>query len=73
MEAVFAIGAMWRWRAPVLADMISFFTQFGAFPSGVPRPVFTPAPPDGMKDLETTVAKVDSMLSPIDDSKRRAE
>src|SRR3569833_3100498 len=28
MEAVFAIGAMWRWRAPVLADMISFFTQF---------------------------------------------
>jgi acetyl esterase/lipase len=73
MEAVFAIGAMWRWRAPVLADMIGFFTQFGAFPSGVPRPVFTPAPPDGMKDIETTVAKVDSLLSPIDDSKRRAE
>ena len=73
MEAVFAIGAMWRWRAPVLADMISFFAQFGAFPSGVPRPVFTPAPPDGMKDIESTVAKVDSLLSPIDDSKRRAE
>ena len=73
MEAVFAIGAMWRWRAPVLADMITFFTQFGAFPSGVPRPVFTPAPPDGMKDLQTTISKVDAILDPIDDSKRRAE
>jgi hypothetical protein len=73
MEAVFAIGAMWRWRAPVLADMISFFTQFGAFPSGVPRPVFTPAPPDGMKDMQTTISKVDAILDPIDDSKRRAE
>ena len=42
MEPVFAIGAMWRWRAPVLADMVAFFTQFGAFPSGAPRPAYTP-------------------------------
>jgi acetyl esterase/lipase len=73
MEAVFAIGAMWRWRAPVLADMVQFFTQFGAFPSGVPRPVYTPAPPEGVHDIETTVAKVDALLAPIDDSKRRME
>ena len=25
MEPVFAIGAMWRWRAPVLDDMVAFF------------------------------------------------
>ena len=73
MEAVFAIGAMWRWRAPVLADMISFFTQFGAFPSGAPRPVYTPAPPEGQTTIEDTINKLDSILSPIDDEKRRQE
>jgi acetyl esterase/lipase len=73
MEAVFAIGAMWRWRAPVLADMVGFFTQFGAFPSGVPQPVYTPAPPEGMSDIQSTIARLDTILSPIDDSKRRSE
>src|SRR3569833_1284254 len=73
MEAVFAIGAMWRWRAPVLADMISFFTQFGAVPSGVPRPVYTPAPPEGLNDIESTITKLDTIQSPIDDEKRRNE
>ena len=73
MEAVFAIGAMWRWRAPVLTDMVSFFTQFGAFPSGAPRPSYTPAPPDGQTDIQATIDKLDSVLDPIDDSKRRAE
>ena len=73
MEAVFAIGAMWRWRAPVLADMVQFFTQFGAFPSGAPRPAYTPAPPEGMTDMQSTIAKVDALLSPIDDSRRRSE
>ncbi len=73
MEAVFAIGAMWRWRAPVLSDMVTFFTQFGAFPSGVPKPVYTPAPPEGMSDIESTITRLDSILSPIDDEKRRNE
>ncbi len=73
METVFALGAMWRWRAPVLSDMIAFFTQFGAFPSGAPRPVYTPAPPEGQNDIETTIARLDAVLSPIDDSKRRNE
>jgi acetyl esterase/lipase len=67
MEPVFSIGAMWRWRAPVLADMIAFFTQFGAFPSGAPRPAFTPNPPEGMRDIESTIARLDKMLNPIDD------
>ena len=66
MEAVFAIGAMWRWRAPVLADMIAFFTQFGAFPSGAPQPVYTPAPPGGQTDIESTITRLDSILSPIE-------
>lgn len=67
MEAVFAIGAMWRWRAPVLADMVSFLTQFGAFPSGAPRAPYTPAAPDGQTSIEATITKLDSILSPIDD------
>lgn len=67
MEPVFAIGALWRWRAPVLADMIAFFTQFGAFPSGAPHPVYTPAPPEGQTDIESTIARLDQMLNPIDD------
>ena len=69
MEAVFAIGAMWRWRAPVLTDMVAFLTQFGAFPSGVPKPVYTPAPPEGQTDITATINKLDSILSPIDDFK----
>jgi len=73
MEAVFAIGAMWRWRAPVLADMVSFFTQFGAFPSGVPKPPYTPVAPQGETSIEATISKMDSILNPIDDEKRRQE
>ncbi len=67
MEPVFAIGALWRWRAPVLADMVTFFTQFGAFPSGTPKPVYTPAPPEGMTDIQSTIDKLDHMLDPIED------
>ncbi|HEY4198929.1 MAG TPA: alpha/beta hydrolase [Devosiaceae bacterium] len=73
MEPVFAIGALWRWRAPVLADMVAFFTQFGAFPSGAPKPAYTPAAPDGQTNIEATIARLDAVLDPIDDSKRRNE
>jgi hypothetical protein len=48
MEPVIAMGAMWRWRMPVLDDMVEFFTRFGAFPSGVPRLAVTPAPAEGV-------------------------
>ncbi len=66
MDLVFAIGAMWRWRAPVLDDMVAFFTQFGAFPSGAPKLPYAPAPPEGMIDIEQTIARLDSILSPIE-------
>lgn len=66
MEPVFAIGSMWRWRAPVLADMVAFFTQFGAFPSGAPRPAYTPEAPAGTADLKATIDRLDSVLSPIE-------
>ncbi len=66
MEPVFAVGSLWRWRAPVLADMVAFFTQFGAFPSGAPRLAYTPEPPTGMADIEATIARLDAVLSPIE-------
>jgi acetyl esterase/lipase len=66
METVFAIGALWRWRAPVLTDMIAFFTQFGAFPSGAPRAVYTPAPAEGSGDMQAVITELDSILSPIE-------
>lgn len=65
MEPVFAIGALWRWRAPTLTDMVDFFWQFGAFPSGTQRPVFTPEPPAGTTDIGTIVAELDTMFAPI--------
>ncbi|RYE07646.1 MAG: alpha/beta hydrolase [Hyphomicrobiales bacterium] len=66
MEPAFAIGAMWRWRAPVLQDMVSFFTQFGAFPSGAPRPAYTPEAPAGVADMQATIDRLDDVLSPIE-------
>ena len=67
MEPVLAIGAMWRWRAPVLDDMVQFFQRFGAFPSGVPRVAVTPAPPEGASQAEVkdVIAKLDALMDPI--------
>ena len=66
LEPVIAMGMMWRWRMPVLKDVVEFFQTFGAFPSGTPRPVFTPEAPqdpaDPMKDL---IADLDATLDPI--------
>lgn len=66
MEPVFAIGAAWRWRMPVLADTLEFFQRFGAFPSGVTRAVYTPAPPDPKADPMTAlIEQMDDILAPI--------
>jgi acetyl esterase/lipase len=65
LEPVIAMGALWRWRIPVLADITAFFTQFGAFPSGAPRPDYVPEPPEGQSNMDEIVAKLDSMFSPI--------
>jgi acetyl esterase/lipase len=67
MDLVFALGKMWRFRAPVLNDMVAFFTQFGAFPSGAPRQAYTPEAPEGIGDIQATIAQLDSILSPIED------
>ncbi|HEY0918139.1 alpha/beta hydrolase [Devosia sp.] len=66
MEPVIALGSLWRWRMPVLADVTEFFQRFGAFPSGTPRPVFTPEPPAAQQDPMTAlIAEMDAILAPI--------
>ena len=65
-EPVIALGALWRWRMPVLKDVLDFFQTFGAFPSGATRPLYTPEPPVAEQDPMTAlIAKMDSILAPI--------
>lgn len=64
LEPVVALGAMMRFRMPVLKDMVDFFQTFGAFPSGTPRPFFTPDPPQ--TDMTVLAQKMDEVLQPID-------
>lgn len=73
LEPVIALGAMMRFRMPILQDLVAFFQTFGAFPSGTPRPFFTPSPPDNKPDpMVATIAQAESILQPIE-SKRRSE
>lgn len=66
MEPVIALGALWRWRMPVLQDTLDFFQTFGAFPSGVRRAVYTPEPPVEEQDPMTAlIARMDEILAPI--------
>ena len=64
LEPVVALGAMMRFRMPVLKDMVDFFQTFGAFPSGTPRPFFTPEPP--ATDMTVLAEQMDKVLQPID-------
>jgi acetyl esterase/lipase len=75
MEPVLALGAMWRWRAPVLDDIVSFFQQFGAFPGGVPRvAAAATAPTTGdAQQMQDVIAKLDSLMDPIGGGGRRNE
>ncbi|MDP1730449.1 MAG: alpha/beta hydrolase [Devosia sp.] len=71
MEPVIAMGSLWRWRMPVLADIVDFFSRFGAFPSGVPRPAFTPEPPQSEQDPMTAlIRQMDTILAPISVARR---
>lgn len=71
MEPVIALGSLWRWRMPVLADVVEFFSRFGAFPSGTPRPVFTPEPPVEQQDpMIALIQEMDSILGPISMGRR---
>ena len=70
MEPVIAMGAMWRWRMPVLDDMVAFFQMFGAFPSGVPYVAVAPDPPEQLPDsiapMEQIVDQLNAMFQPIE-------
>lgn len=64
LEPVIAMGQLMRWRMPVLKDVVDFFQTFGAFPSGTPRPVFTPEPP--VQDpMQAMITELDAALDPI--------
>jgi acetyl esterase/lipase len=74
LEPVIAMGQLWRWRMPVLADVVEFFSRFGAFPSGVARPVYTPEPPVTERDPMTAlIESMDAILAPISDGERGAD
>jgi len=73
MEAVTSMGAMLRWRAPVLDDMVFFFSSFGAFPSGQPRVAVVPEPAAGVEEpvagvtesMQDIAKQMDALLSPL--------
>ncbi|ODT73520.1 MAG: alpha/beta hydrolase [Pelagibacterium sp. SCN 64-44] len=71
MEPVIAMGALWRWRMPVLDDMVGFFQRFGAYPSGVPYLAVMPeAPemlPDSIMPMDQIVNQLNAMFQPIED------
>ena len=71
MEPVLAMGALWRWRMPVLDDMVGFFQRFGAFPSGVPYIAVIPREPEMLPDsimpTEQIVEQLNQMFQPIED------
>ncbi|HEV7275778.1 MAG TPA: alpha/beta hydrolase [Devosiaceae bacterium] len=68
LEPVIAMGALWRWRLPVLADVTEFFGRFGAFPSGVPRPALVAEPAAGTSDkMEAVIAEMENIFDPISD------
>lgn len=71
MEPVIAMGAMWRWRMPVLDDMVAFFQMFGAFPSGVPYVAVAPEAPEQLPEaiapMDQILTQLDSMFQPVGD------
>jgi acetyl esterase/lipase len=71
MEPVIAMGALWRWRMPVLEDMVGFFQTFGAFPSGVPYAAVTPEAPEQLPEaiapMDQIVDQLNAMFQPIED------
>ncbi|WP_244465695.1 alpha/beta hydrolase [Devosia chinhatensis] len=71
MEPVIAMGSLWRWRMPVLDDMVGFFQRFGAFPSGVPYVAVAPdAPemlPDSIMPTDQIVEQLNAMFQPIEE------
>lgn len=71
LEPVISMGSMMRFRMPILQDMLDFFQTFGAFPSGTPRPVFTPSPPED--EMTAVIKQMDEVLNPISSNSLRGE
>lgn len=71
LEPVMALGAMMRFRLPVLKDITDFFQTFGAFPSGTPRPFYTPEPP--ADSMTAVISEMERILAPISNGGRRNE
>lgn len=71
MEPVIAMGALWRWRMPVLDDMAAFFQRFGAFPSGVPYVAVAPEAPETLPDsiapTDQIISQLNALFQPIED------
>lgn len=73
METVMAMGAMWRWRLPVLEEMVQFFNRFGAFPSGAPRPNYIPDPAETVtiageeRPLSDVLRGMEDIFTPLAD------
>ena len=71
MEPVIAMGALWRWRMPVLDDMTTFFQRFGAFPSGVPYVAVAPeAPemlPESVAPMDAVIGQLEAMFETIEE------
>jgi acetyl esterase/lipase len=66
MEPVIAMGSLWRWRMPVLDDVVAFFNQFGAFPSGVPYVAVTPDPPEEqIEPMDKIISDLDALFGPL--------
>ncbi|MCS6761091.1 MAG: alpha/beta hydrolase [Candidatus Devosia symbiotica] len=70
MEPIIAMGALWRWRMPVLDDMVAFFQMFGAFPSGMPYAAIVSDPPEQLPEtiapMDHIVSQLNAMFEPIE-------
>ena len=70
MEPVLALGAMWRWRMPVLDDMVTFFQRFGAFPNGAYVAIAPEPPqmlPDSIAPTDEIVRQLNALFQPIEE------
>lgn len=68
MEPVISIGAAWRWRMPVLSDMVEFFSRFGAFPGGIPYQVVIPElPEDQVVPMQAVITELEGLFGPLAD------
>jgi acetyl esterase/lipase len=66
MEAATSLGAMMRWRAPILDDMVFFFESFGAFPNDAPRRVAAPLEPAGdTGQMADIMKRLDETFQPV--------